>query len=220
MPETNANQAVENLVITKTDDTLRLICRNDVASTPDKSVITKVRSGPTRMQVNHVIALDSFPDHDPVLANICEKAKTRYGYIQTDEEPVVCCFSKEADGPWKAAMIPVPWSKHGPLVLTTDLALWWLCMLAMSNQNDRAIISEANMIKIDSWSLVRYEHQGIWAPRHRYSSVEKPTDPPPPPSPPPYQVPLPGNQVTIEVTLGVPADVLYGFIDSQQLQFW
>lgn len=64
------------------------------------------------------------------LANIRKVAQTRHGYIQTDQEMVVCCFSEGPEG-WKVAIMPVPWSRHGVDVLTTDLALWWLCMLAM-----------------------------------------------------------------------------------------
>lgn len=31
------------------------------------------------------------------LANLCDKTGTRYGYLQTEEEMMVCCFSKPAD---------------------------------------------------------------------------------------------------------------------------
>lgn len=66
------------------------------------------------------------------LADLCNSAKTRYGYIQTDEELVACRFSTDEQGGPTAAIMPVPWSKHGAEELTTDLALWWLCMLALS----------------------------------------------------------------------------------------
>lgn len=65
------------------------------------------------------------------LANICSIAKVRYGYIQTNEEIVVCCFNRDGDA-WKVVIKVIPWSSHGTNVLTTDLALWWLGMLALS----------------------------------------------------------------------------------------
>lgn len=56
------------------------------------------------------------------LANICRESRTRYGYIQTEEEMVVCCFSEITED-WKAAVMAIPWSRYGPDTLTTDLAL-------------------------------------------------------------------------------------------------
>lgn len=35
--------------------------------------------------------------------------------------------------------MPIPWSSHGPTVLTTDLGLWWLCMKALSPEYDPQI---------------------------------------------------------------------------------
>jgi hypothetical protein len=118
------------------------------------------------------------------LANICGMAKTRYGYIQTDEELVVCCFSQDPERAdqtgWKVAMMPIPWSRHGVDVLTMDLALWWLCMLAMSAPKHRAIVREEEMIKINDWAVVCLDEERGWVRRHRYSNVEQPTSPPPP----------------------------------------
>lgn len=54
--------------------------------------------------------------------NICKEAKTRYGYIQTDEELVAYYFGKVAKQ-WKVAIMPIPWSRNGVNVLTTDLAV-------------------------------------------------------------------------------------------------
>lgn len=82
------------------------------------------------------------------LANICRIAQTRYGYIQTDEELVVCCFSKKAER-WKVAIMPTPWCRSGVDEITTDLALWWLVMLAMSAHHHLVIVAEEEMVKID-----------------------------------------------------------------------
>ncbi|OTB03975.1 hypothetical protein M426DRAFT_12058 [Hypoxylon sp. CI-4A] len=65
------------------------------------------------------------------LANLCVKAGTLYGYIQTDKELVACHFT-EAGGEYGVYVMRVPWSDHGSERLTTDLALWWLCMKALS----------------------------------------------------------------------------------------
>lgn len=67
----------------------------------------------------------------------------------------VCCFSKDGVGDgndkrWGAAIMPVPWSRNGSDTLTTDLALWQLCMLAMSAPHNRAIIAEGEVLRINS----------------------------------------------------------------------
>ncbi len=119
------------------------------------------------------------------LANLCRIAKTRYRYIQTNEELVACCFTKSlggGDNDWQAAIKPIPWSKHGEDVLTTDLALWWLCMLAMSPQS-RAVVDKSEMIDINAWEVVEYPDERGWVRRHHYSNVEQPTEPPPPGNP-------------------------------------
>jgi len=142
------------------------------------------------------------------LANICRIAQTRYGYIQTDEELVTCCFSKAAEK-WKVAIMPIPWSRYGVDVLTTDLALWWLCMLAMSARHHRAIVEEGEMVKIDDWDLV-FLGEERWVLRHRYSNFEKPTNPP---SPPAYQTPSPGNAASFAAAVGLLADDQFNIED-------
>lgn len=169
----------------------------------------------TRLLVDHLIELDDFPTQSLVvglgrtsvkwsgrglltnpnkrefswpvrqLANLCRIAKTRYRYIQTNEELVACCFTKSlggGDNDWQAAIKPIPWSKHGEDVLTTDLALWWLCMLAMSPQS-RAVVDKSEMIDINAWEVVEYPDERGWVRRHHYSNVEQPTEPPPPGNP-------------------------------------
>ncbi|KAI1387200.1 uncharacterized protein F4822DRAFT_443998 [Hypoxylon trugodes] len=71
------------------------------------------------------------------LANVCKAARTPYGYIQTDTELIVCRFrTKLEPNLYSVNAMPVPWSSHGPKVLTTDLALWWLCTKALSPPDD------------------------------------------------------------------------------------
>ena len=129
------------------------------------------------------------------LANICREARTRYGYVQTDRELVVCCFSRDENDRWTAAIMPIPWTGGGPWNLTSDLALWWLCMLAMSSSRDCAIVAEGDMIKINAWDTI-YDNERGWVRRHCYSNFEKPTDPP---SPLVYQTPSPSDQAAAAV---------------------
>ncbi|KHN95790.1 uncharacterized protein MAM_06402 [Metarhizium album ARSEF 1941] len=121
------------------------------------------------------------------LANICRGAKTRYGYIQTEQEMVVCCFSKDGNEKWKVAMMPIPWTRSGVHMLTTDLALWWLCMLAMSAHHHRALVSELEMVKINAWNYVPLGQGRGLVRRHLYSNFEEPV------SFPTSQVYMPGN---------------------------
>jgi hypothetical protein len=68
------------------------------------------------------------------LANICDKAGTTYGYIQTEQELTVCSFNRSAtDGTLAVQIKPIPWSIYGVENLTADLALWWLSMIAVSS---------------------------------------------------------------------------------------
>ncbi|KJK76570.1 hypothetical protein H634G_08158 [Metarhizium anisopliae BRIP 53293] len=135
------------------------------------------------------------------LGNICKAAQTRYGYIQTDEELVVCCFSKIAQDEWKVALMPVPWTRSGADVLTTDLALWWLCMLAMSAQCHREIVDDGEMVKIDKWDEAYLDERRGWGRIHRYSGFEKPTNPRPASA---------GNVAATVVYSGVHVDPLFG----------
>ncbi|KAG5979180.1 hypothetical protein E4U55_005471 [Claviceps digitariae] len=186
-------------------------------STVERPKQVRLESNPA-LSIDHIISLDDFPESFLVvglgrpspkwsgrklsqqlkpkadklwplrqLAGLCEVAKTRYGYIQTDEELVVCCFSVD-DGFWRVKFMPVPWSRCGADALTTDLALWWLCMLAMSADVHRAIVEEEEMVRIDEWDYVFMDDDRGWVRRHRYSNFEQRT--PPPPS---YTSPSPGN---------------------------
>lgn len=85
------------------------------------------------------------------LANLCKLSNTRYGYIQTDEELVACCFTKETGATELEVMImPIKWSKHTVNALTTDLALWWMGMLAMSDPKNRIILPKGEMAPLSS----------------------------------------------------------------------
>ncbi len=196
-----------------------------------------------KITVDHVIGLDDYPaktlvvgigkpgskwsgrrllDADTVellwpvrqLANICRAAETRYGYIQTNEELVVCCFSERDQVMWNAAIMPIPWSRHGVEVLTSDLALWWLCMLAMSDPCHRAIVAEGDMVKINAWDIIYHDDERGWVQRHRYSNFEEPTVPP---SPPGYQTPSPGNQAAFAAGAGLHAHDWFDLDDNLAL---
>lgn len=128
------------------------------------------------------------------LANLCHTAKTRYGYIMTDHALVACRYTIFKDptyrfGRFKVALMPVPWSKRGPEQLTTDLALWWLCMLAASAPHNRSTL-EHEMVPINKWEVKYYDDGRGWVRRHKYSGYEEPTKAP---SPPPYETPAPDD---------------------------
>lgn len=125
------------------------------------------------------------------LANLCDKAETRYGYIVTDGDLVVCCFFKpdaaaESESSerknLKVALMPVPWTRHGAGQLTTDMALWWLSMLALSPTQHRALVTQAEMVGIGEWEVHYLDDGRGWVRRHRYSNAEQPVDLPPPPT--------------------------------------
>lgn len=145
------------------------------------------------------------------LAELCKKSQTRYGYIQTDEEVVVCCFSKSIVDPGKlcVSVMPVPWARHGVHLLTVDLALWWLCMLAMSGEG-REIVHEDELVKIDAWSVANGGEALSWVRRHRYSSREELIPPPPPPA---YDTPSPNNPAALAAGVGLFA---YDWFDHSQ----
>jgi hypothetical protein len=107
------------------------------------------------------------------LLRICRAAGTRYGYIQTDEEMVVCCFSQDAADQAKVAIMPIPWTRYGRDTLTTDLGLWWLTMLAMSSPGGCGINKEKDTVKINQW-VTDLDEERRWVHRHAYSKVEKP----------------------------------------------
>jgi hypothetical protein len=177
------------------------------------------------------------------LANICEMAGTRYGYIQTDEELVACLFSygdmsedearerrektrkREDRSKMKVSVRPIPWTKHGGEMLTTELALWWLCMLAMAPDHGRNITMGADVVGVDAWDIVHLDEERGWVRQHRYSKFEEPTNRPPPPS---YRSPSLGNPAAFFAAVGLHADAEFGpdvnntasFVDMTNLSTW
>lgn len=154
------------------------------------------------------------------LANLCDIAKTRYGYILTDEDLVACCFSRNAPNSWKVALMPIPWSRYGENQLTTDLALWWLSMLAMSAPQHRTIVGEEEIIRINEWEVRYLDDERGWVRRHRYSNFEEPADPPPPPV---YRSPSPGNvaanAAAFAAQVGINADPLFNLDATADASF-
>lgn len=117
------------------------------------------------------------------LANLCFLENTRFGYILTDVDLLACCFSAQDPTTsilkWSAQIMPIPWSKSGRAQLTTDLALWWLCMLALSGPHNRMVTPPWEMTSIDAWGLPRRlnDEQG-WTEQHMYSRFERQTNNP------------------------------------------
>ncbi|ERS98102.1 uncharacterized protein SPSK_06404 [Sporothrix schenckii 1099-18] len=172
------------------------------------------------------------------LANLCARSGTRYGYIQTDEELAVCCFgakpptSDKADtgarwqqpddkwDDWSVSLMVVPWNTElcgsgdasgggARRILTTELALWWLCMLALSDGH-RPLVETKEIVAIDSWERVYLHKERRWVRRHRYSSCEVPADPPPPSA---YETPEPGNAATLAADVGANGQNWFDLID-------
>lgn len=77
--------------------------------------------------------------------------------------------------------MPVPWTLHGEAQLTTDIALWWLCMLALSAPQHRALVTGADVVGIGEWEVRYVDGECGWVRHRRYSNAEEPADPPPPP---------------------------------------
>ncbi|KAK4145770.1 uncharacterized protein C8A04DRAFT_26517 [Dichotomopilus funicola] len=96
--------------------------------------------------------------------------------------------------------MPVPWARSGNEKLTTDLALWWMCMLSMSAPEHRALMPEEDAVGVGEWE----KRQGLdgWVRQHRYSNFQEPSDPPTPP-PPAYRDPSPGNPAAFAAGVGV-----------------
>ncbi|KAM0548514.1 hypothetical protein ACHAPJ_009837 [Fusarium lateritium] len=112
--------------------------------------------------------------------------------------------------------MPVPWSRFGPTVLTTDLALWWLCMLAMSAHHHRAIMEEENVARINQWDTIYHSDERGWVRRHQYSGFEEPCHPL---SAPAYQTPSPTNVAAFEATTGLNANEWFNAFDSTSLSW-
>ncbi|VUC20216.1 unnamed protein product [Clonostachys rosea] len=92
---------------------------------------------------------NSMPEN-PVrqLASTCAKVNARYGYLQTDNELVVCRFIL-TDGVYKTSFRGIPLSSFGDGVMTADLALWWLAMLALPHECDSTIVPRQEMPQLN-----------------------------------------------------------------------
>ncbi|KAK3943686.1 hypothetical protein QBC46DRAFT_361700 [Diplogelasinospora grovesii] len=190
-------------------------------SAPDNSAFARINDGRRPVRVDHFIALDEYPLSNLViglgrpsskasfwplrqLANLCDIAKTRYG-------------RNAPNSTWKVALMPIPCSR-------TDLALWWLSMLAMSAPQHRTIVGGGEeIISINEWE-VRYldDDERGWVRRHRYSNFEEPADPPPPP--PVYRSPSPGGNVAANAAafaaqVGINADPLFNLDATADASF-
>ncbi|EFY85042.1 hypothetical protein MAC_08925 [Metarhizium acridum CQMa 102] len=93
----------------------------------------------------------------------------------TDQALVACrytTFEEDPDFPF------------APAQLTTDLALWWLCMLAVSAHSRSSV--EHEIVPISKWDVEYYDDERGWVRRHKYSGYKEPTEAP---SPPAYETP-------------------------------
>lgn len=117
------------------------------------------------------------------LANLCNDAKTRYGYIQTNDALVAVCFAQPIEGKGSvldlhAQFMPVPWNtEHGTragTTLTTELALWWLCMLALADR-PRGLEPVDRFVPIDAWIPTLLDDCVTWVDRHYYSMFDRPS---------------------------------------------
>lgn len=84
------------------------------------------------------------------LAQLCRLARVRYGYVQTENELSVWCFSPsdKADH-FNVAFNVIPWSAYGDEQLTTDMALFWICLMGMLYPGHRDIVAEMPPIGSD-----------------------------------------------------------------------
>ena len=130
------------------------------------------------------------------LANLCKRAQCRYGYIQTNEVLVAVCFAgmpasaqqtmsarhvaashntMDIDG-LSAQFMPVPWNTESGTsgtTLTTEIALWWLCMLSLA-ERPRGLEPVDQVVPIDTWVPTLLDDGVTWVRRHYYSGVDQP----------------------------------------------
>lgn len=123
------------------------------------------------------------------LAHHCDQEETRSGYIMTEEEFTACRFY---DMPSTAAgtagtdyqdvkergaeLVRIPW-RHScqDVELTTDLALWWLCMKRLSQLENGDPTRTGSQETHDTEQFPRIPHQGL----HVGFNAQMPVVPPP-----------------------------------------
>ncbi|KAL7929523.1 hypothetical protein V8C35DRAFT_315468 [Trichoderma chlorosporum] len=214
--------------VTNSQRTVKVDHRIEMCCYPLPDLVVGLGRPSSKFPARQVADKPEFANHEVLwplrqLANMCETAGTRYGYIMTEEDFVACCFHKaeaEPAGParrkdgslaMKVALMPVPWEQHGEEQLTTDLALWWMSMLALSDSRHRALVLKADMVGIGEWEPAFLDEERGWVRRHRYSKFEERTGQPPPPA---YQAPSPGNQAAFEVSIGINMDLDFNLYDD------
>ncbi|KAF5626737.1 hypothetical protein F25303_10979 [Fusarium sp. NRRL 25303] len=103
------------------------------------------------------------------LGTYCYDVRTRYGFIFSDHELVVARVS----GTPSAGLIEwqsIPWEAAGPGVLTVNLSLFLMVMMAMHDSH-RPILPHVYPFPINFW--YRYQNvDGDWVSRHHLSRRE------------------------------------------------
>lgn len=87
------------------------------------------------------------------ITTYCMLGNTRYGWIMSDHELVVCRVCYVLDGNkkiWKVEYKAIPWDAAGPRTLTVNLSIWWLGMMGTSERY-RAVQPKDKMIPINFW---------------------------------------------------------------------
>lgn len=90
------------------------------------------------------------------ITTYCMLGQTRYGWIMSDKELVVCRISftsvprDPARKVWKVELKTIPWDAAGPGVLTVNLSIWWLGMMGTS-KSYREIQPRERTIPINFW---------------------------------------------------------------------
>ncbi|KAJ4302342.1 hypothetical protein N0V88_002486 [Collariella sp. IMI 366227] len=126
---------------------------------PDKASSAKIANAPPRVIVGHVIALDDFPER--ILAvglgrpSAIWSSGKLFAQLRDPGDPTPLAAAATGQPLWP------PCRSHGLYggnngggeMLTTDLALWWLCMLAISGPQNCAIMLQNEMVGIGEWEV-------------------------------------------------------------------
>ncbi|EMT70545.1 hypothetical protein NOF04DRAFT_5692 [Fusarium oxysporum II5] len=103
------------------------------------------------------------------LATYCHDAGTRYGFIFSDHELIVSRVSGTSFScliEWQS----IPWEAAGPGVLTVNLSLFLMVMMALHNSH-RPILRHLQPFPINFW--YRFQNiDGDWVNRHHLSRRE------------------------------------------------
>lgn len=86
------------------------------------------------------------------IATYCYNENTRYSYIVTPDELAAIRVVKDptASGNHRVQYKSIPWSHHGPNVLTMNLAIWALAMMAV-NEEHRPILPIHQNLPLNLW---------------------------------------------------------------------